>query len=96
MNRYYIVKEYIYYYMHKRRFTPDEFCRICEIEIDEYYKIIKNDENFDMATLEKISKYIYVPMEHLYIDLEAPNFKPIVDRYEESLMERNKPPLIIF
>ena len=77
MNRYYIVKEYIYYYIYKRKLTKQEFCKILDISTEQWLEIESNSESFDMAKLKQISEYISVPIKFLYIDLDNPDHKPI-------------------
>lgn len=95
MNRYHIVTEYIEYYMFKRRLTRAEFCKICEISPDEFLKI-ENNQEYDLNVLEKISKYINVPMNLLYIDLDDDHFKPILDDFQREMQSKNKTTNLFF
>lgn len=89
MNQFHIVKEYILFYMFRRKLSREEFCKICEIDIYDLYAIERNDENFKMDVLEKISKYIHVPMNKLYVDLDDLQFRPLTEEYT-NLLNKDK------
>lgn len=70
MKHFYIVKEYIEYYLSYRRLTKTEFCKLCDIDDMQLYQILTNSEDFDVDALKKISDYIDVPIEKLFIKLD--------------------------
>lgn len=73
--KFYIVKEYIEYYMFKNNLTKGEFCKICDIREDVIDKLNHKDYDFDIKYLLRISKQINVPMQNLVINLDKSNIK---------------------
>ena len=85
MNRLYIVKEYIYYFLHKHKLTKREFCKLCGIKRHTFWKIEKNMVKFlDMEEMRKVCIFMDISWDVLIVDLEGAGLlKEIIHTYYE-------------
>lgn len=49
-----------------------------------------------MSALKKISDYIYVPIEYLYVDLNMTNNQPILSEFDKWVNTLNDKPFMFY
>lgn len=85
MNRFYIVKEYIDYYLYKNNLSKNEFCRLCQIDKNTLWKIYNKQKEVYLKDLVLISLKIEVPLSLLMLDLaDAKHMEKVINFYYKN------------
>lgn len=71
IEKYYIVKEFMYYYIQKYKLSKGEFCKKCGISKKVFHMIEKNDGNLSIEDIYRVFKFMNIPLKHAFVALDA-------------------------
>ena len=61
--------------MYKHNLSIEKFCKICDIEIEDFVALTINQKNYKKTALKKIAKVIDLPTSRLIINLDPILFR---------------------
>lgn len=67
----YLVKEYIYYYMQKHKFSKSRFCKECGVKRKVLRQIERQDSDLNIEDILQVFNFIGVHPKYMFITLEG-------------------------
>ena len=76
-HKYYLVKEYMLFFMQKNKLSRRKFCKKCGIKLRDFRLIVKNSGETGIKEILKVFNFINIPMTKAFIYLDDDRFRDV-------------------